>query len=161
MKNKNTLYILIPLVLVVWGLILWKVLSGTDGVVHTDYSPRVSENSEVADTARYLLRFGYHDPFLRVSREASVRTKTTSTSPEANKIKAINLNETKSIKKPTGLIYRGIISGKMDSVGLLELNGDKKLVSPTDQLGPYTIQRVEDGSLTITFMDNNYTYEKE
>ena len=61
MKSKVTTYILIAGVLVIWGIILWKVFSPKDDAPQIDMTPRkVVAVEEVVDT----LMLNYRDPFL-------------------------------------------------------------------------------------------------
>lgn len=159
MKNKKTLYLLIPLVLVIWGLILHKVFTHSRGDALLVCRVQVSAEENLVDTTRYVLRLGYPDPFLRSAPKSS-SARPESKPQKNNRIKQIELSSTQTISRPKGLVYHGIVSGKQESVGLLELEGKQTLVRPNDQLGSYLVKAVEADHLTIIYMDNSYTYEK-
>jgi len=160
MKNKKTLYILIPLVTSIWGLVIWKLI---------DYQPSgedcsqyiLTETEEIAtDTARYELRFGYRDPFLRSSLR-SVSAGSSKKRKKANNIKQIESTKVAATTKPVNLVYRGEVSGHRCKLGLVELEGDKVLVSEHSMVGAYTILSIETDSLILSYFDKRFTYGKE
>ena len=67
MKNKKLTYILVPLVLIVWGLIIYRIFNT---IHNTDDSPLLNtpiatingEKNTLLDT--FSLQLNYRDPFL-------------------------------------------------------------------------------------------------
>ena len=112
MKNKKTLFLLIPLVLVIWGVVIWKLIdyqpSGENSCQHF-----LTKTEEIAtDTARYELRFGYRDPFLR-SYVRAVSIGSSKKRKKTNNIKQIDFSR----------IYLFVITNGFQSVSGLINNG--------------------------------------
>lgn len=160
MKNKKTLYIMIPLVVAIWGLIIWKIIDyqPSDRDAISQFLPAIEEI--MSDTVKYELSFDYRDPFLRSSGRSASAGKPKS-KQRANNIKQVDLTKETPITKPATLIYRGEISGHRYKVGLLEMEGNKVLVREHTAVGEYTILSVETDSLTLSYCDKRFTYEKQ
>ena len=151
---------MIPLVVAIWGIIIWKIIDyqPSDQDATSRFLPATEEI--MTDTAKYELSFSYRDPFLR----SSVRTASTGKSPSkkrANNIKQVDLTKAATVTKPATLIYRGEISEHRYKVGLLEMEGNKVLVREHTEVGEYTIHSVETDSLTLSYCDKRFTYEKQ
>jgi hypothetical protein len=151
---------MIPLVVAIWGLIILKIIDyqPSDRDAISQFLPTVEES--MADTARYELNFDYRDPFLRSSVRSASAGKSTS-KQRANNIKQVDLSKQTQVTKPSTLIYRGEISGHRYKVGLLEMKGNKVLVREHTDVGEYTILSVETDSLTLSYCDKRFTYEKQ
>jgi hypothetical protein len=159
MKNKKLLYILIPLVAVVWGLIIWKVVAFRPEQ-QLPYANQLPQEEQPADTSRYELKINYQDPFLRSARNSGTSPALSSTK-KANNIKKVKINSLKGPVKPEGLIYRGVITCNNERVGLLEVSGQKRLIKEHTQVEEYHIVAVEMDSLRINFMEKEYVYGKQ
>lgn len=160
MKNKRTLYILIPLVATIWGVVIWKVIDYQPSGQDTNhlFLPIAEETTD--EITRYELSFGYRDPFLR----SSVRSASVSSSKKrerANNIIKVEITKVAAVTRPADLIYHGEISGHRHKVGLLEIEGNKVLVSESSMVGEYTILSVETDSLIISYRDKRFTYGKQ
>lgn len=159
MKNKKLLYILIPLVAVVWGLIIWKVLA-FQPEQQQPIAFQLPREEQPADTSRYELKINYKDPFLRSARNSGA-TPALSSQKKANNIKKVAINSVKGPVKPEGLIYRGVITCKDEKIGLLELGGQKRIIKEHTQVGEYRIVAVGMDSLRINYMEKEYVYGKQ
>jgi len=151
---------MIPLVVAIWGVIIWKIIDyqPSDRNTTSQFLPATEET--MTDTAKYELSFDYRDPFLRSSVRSASASKSLS-KQRANNIKQVDLTNETSVSKPATLIYRGEISGHRYKVGLLEMEGDKVLVREHTEVGEYTILSVETDSLTLSYCDKRFTYEKQ
>lgn len=160
MKNKKTLYILIPLVALIWGVVIWKVIDYQPS--DSDSKPYVFHASEEkdVDTGRYELRFGYGDPFLRSSQRRATAA-TSGNKTKANKIKQVDLTNVATVSRPADLVYRGEITGHRYKLGLLEVAGKRILVREHSVVGEYTILAVYSDSLTLSYSDKRFTYGKQ
>lgn len=157
MKNRRTLYILIPLVAVIWGIIIWQFFSYQPVLNKGEFRMTESHESIPEDSARYELNTRYRDPFLRFHHFT--------TSPDdqkkANNIKTVKLNSVTALKQPEGLIYRGVISGNNTRIGLLEIGGKKLLIRENSTVSGYRIVTVGSDSLKISYHDKLYAYAKQ
>jgi len=160
MKNKKTLYVLIPLTALIWSLIIWKVVVlRPDEQSLVGYQPQIAE-TETADTSRYILRLNYRDPFLRSSQNVDTRTSPVSVK-KANNIRTVNLKSVRSPSKPRELVYHGTITCNKQTVGLLEVGGEKKLIYKSSQVGDYQIIAVNKDTLRIVYLGKEYAYGKQ
>ena len=160
MKNKKTLWILIPLVLGIWGLILWKLLDYSSEDTSSSIVTLTYPESIAEDTAEYVLALNYRDPFLRSSWSPGT-TKPATQKTKKNNIRKVNIQSLKGPEKPAELKYKGAIQCNNSRIGLLEVAGERKLVSENTTLGQYAILKVEDDSLRISYMDKEFSYGKE
>lgn len=160
MKNKKTLIVLVPLVLLIWGLILWKVLDYQSADGGAGQNMYTSGEDPIADTTSYDLRFGYRDPFLR-SYSGSRSSESSKSKVRANNIKQVEIAKVANVVRPASLVYRGEIKGHRCKLGLLEVEGKKMLVSEHSTVGEYIILSVYSDSLTLSYRDKQFTYGKQ
>lgn len=157
MKNKKSIYILIPLVAIIWGIILWQVFSYQPSKSVGDLVVSIKDNTTIEDTSRYELTANYQDPFLRSRRI----TQNPVQKRKSNNIKPVRLNSVTVLSKPTGLVYRGVISGSNNKIGLLEIGEEKMLISEKSTVSDYEIMQVGEDSLIIRHHDILFTYAKQ
>lgn len=156
MKNRKALYVLIPLVAVIWGIIIWQFFSYQP--VRNDGELRMTEHESIPeDSARYELNTMYRDPFLR-SRQFTTKP---DDQKKANNIRTVKLNSVTALKQPEGLIYRGVISGNHTRIGLLEIGEKKLLIRENSTVSDYRIVTVGSDSLKISYHDKLYAYAKQ
>jgi hypothetical protein len=160
MKNRKALFILVPLVVLVWGLIIRQVFSYRSD--SADARPaRVNVAQEPgADTSRYVLMANYRDPFLRYSVNTSVES-SPSTRKRANNIKVVKTGSIKIPERPEGVIYRGIISSHDNRVGLLEIGEQRLLIREHSSIRDFMVLSMSKDSLKIEYHDKEFTYEKQ
>jgi len=160
MKNKKTLYILIPLVGLIWAVVIWKVIDyqPSDKDINP-YTIQISEDQDV-DTSKYELRFGYRDPFLRSSLRPT-SSPSSGKPAKANNIKQVEMSGLSPVTRPPDLVYRGEIEGHRYKLGLLEVAGKQVLVREKSSVGEYIILAVESDSLTLRYCEKSFTYEKQ
>jgi len=115
MKNKKNIYILLPAVILVWGLVGYRIFSvvqpsnNTSGQVRvTAFKPKVVE-----ETTPFTIRANYRDPFL-----GSLAQK------KSTKKKAVSVAYKKlKIPFPT-ITYKGMVAGEGNNrVFLITING--------------------------------------
>jgi len=160
MKNKKTLYILIPLVAIIWGIIVWRVIEFQPSHEDITFQPPLSTEEIEVDPIPYKLTFAYRDPFLRNTYKSGSATNSKS-KKKSNNIKAVDLAKVAEVKRPEGLVYRGEISGRRRELGLLEIDGRRVLISENSVLGDYTIESVQSDSIIIIYQDKRFTYGKQ
>jgi len=160
MKNKKTLYILIPLVAIIWGVVIWRVIDYKPSSQDLTFqAPAIIEEPSL-DTIPYKLTFDYKDPFLRNSYRSGTSTRA-KTKKKSNNIKKVDLSPEAVVKRPEGLVYRGEVSGRRSELGLLEMDSLRVLVRENSVLGDYTIESVQSDSLIIIYKDKRFTYGKQ
>lgn len=160
MKNKKTIYILVPLVALIWGVVIWKVFaykpSGSAEVI----PHYISDIPEEADTLRYVVSANYRDPFLRSPKSTGPK-KVTPGKKRENNIQKVRVNSVHGTSKPEGLVYHGLIDGRQDRVGLLELGSNRMLVEEGSMVVEYKILSVEPDTLRISYQKKVFAYGRQ
>lgn len=107
MKNKKNIYILLPLVLFVWGAVLYQVFSFTNSdEIIPDSSPEFSiKPLKINKKESFAINVNYRDPFLGKMYKTDTISHTKKSHPKTVKI----------IKQPEALVwpnivYKGLIS---------------------------------------------------
>ena len=136
MKNKKLLYILIPAVLLIWGLVIWNIISGLQ-LPDDDLQIASLPNYKTIDDSiqvDYSLKLNYSDPFLKGNYIKKTEPK------EKTVDKQINRRFSEQIKKPEPkkrviwpqVEYFGLIEGNK-KVGLFQIE-DKKAILKTGEI---------------------------
>jgi hypothetical protein len=151
MKNKKTAWILLPAVLLIWGLLGWKIYAAMKDDVPPTFTASttpapVTHEAVVPDT--YQLQLNYPDPFL-TTKKTPVRD--VRTSPE-------NPNSTPSPKVLTPvapaawpeLRYAGLVQSKDGkTLGFLSVNGQSHFVKANDVIDEIVVQKIWKDSVRV------------
>ena len=127
MQNKKLLYILVPVVVMVWGVIIFKVIDA----VSDDEIPVLNRQTEVVTTKRpdvsYELALNYPDPFLGRSRRSVSKKATVKKKAPARTRKK---KEPPKVQAPD-MRYNGRIENResSDERHLISLNGSAHIIS--------------------------------
>lgn len=158
MKNKKTLYFLVPLAGIIWGFIFWKIFSFNPEEEWMDYT--ISDEIErKTDTSVYRLVTDYGDPFLR--SESMAVNPIQSDGIKKNNVKPIRTGSKHGPEPPEGVIYYGVINGITRKVGLMEIKGEKLLVQENHFLSGLKIIHMGEDSLTVACQEKKYRYAKQ
>lgn len=149
-KSKGSLYILFPVVILIWGAIIYKIISafGDDATVLPDLpvsAPIVVVTGTVKDTFSLLpvekdpfLGYNYKQPVVRKSREE-------------NKIK---------VTWPE-IQYLGIISGQgKTSVYILQFDGQQLLLEKGRPTGGLAIVNGSPAKIQLKFQGDSRVFVK-
>ena len=163
MKNKKLLFILIPAVAIIWGLVIWNIIKGlqspeiSDPVAHLAAPVHFQDSNKVVKK----LQLDYSDPFLK-------RNYIVKTVPETKNIdKQINKRFSERVKKqePKRKVvwpevkYYGLIEGN-NTIGLFELEDKKTLLKKGDISNKITIEKIFNDSAIIVLDDEKKTIYK-
>lgn len=161
MKNKKTSWILLPAVLLIWGIIGWKIYAATRDNPSADVLPRSTaevapEKSDVPDTYRLLL--DYPDPFLATSKP--VATKPSGTNPHIPKPK-ISTEPVAAAVWPE-IRYAGLVKSPKDGkvVGFLTIDGTSHFVKSGDAIGSVSVKTIWKDSALVGFGKESRTIHK-
>lgn len=131
MRNRKYNKVLLPLVLLVWGLIGFRFWGGED----TPPARRMIEKSDLVETSlrdSFSLSLPFRDPFLGGPIDGHRR------SPKEQKTKS-----TKRIEEPIPQIaYKGVIEGE-ERMGLLVWEGKSTMVVREQRIRNARIARIE------------------
>lgn len=159
MKNKKLIYVLLPLVLVIWGVILFRVLSavgGKDDFAPIQRAPNIAL-SETLDSVDYQLKLDYPDPFLkRVSRS---RGPVAANNPNGGSSKKRNGKVVKTVKKLPlkwpKVDYMGIIRNKNEETPLclIQVDGKPHFLRLNEEIEELKLLAAYQDSIKFRFKD--------
>ncbi len=165
MKNKKFIWILLPGVLIIWGLIFFQVrkaVSSSNQPISTTV-PLEQLHTEVRDSSNYKLKLDYADPFLK-NRKPLVRTKSTA-NPTPKKITKPKVMKTitKLPLKWPNVVYKGLISNKKGnkSIYLLEVDGASLLMTAGEERDHLKLLKAYQDSVRVEYKgDERRTFIK-
>lgn len=128
MKNKKSIYILLPIVLLVWGFLIYQFFSMSNA---NPEIPKLSQGLSykkitIKEQDTFTIDVNYRDPFLG---KAYVKKETISNTENTNTVK-INRD---TLIWPS-IQYRGIVSDQKDKITIfmLEINQQSYLMKKKD-----------------------------
>lgn len=152
MKNKKTAYFLVPLVLLVWGMIGWKVYAAMnknkEGNMLQDKTEELKNSGEkIPDT--FDLIADYRDPFLANSIFKIEKSKL-----QSRKNEPVQTNKPLLQKEDFSwpeISYHGLIvrNGTERKVGFLRVNGSSYFVNSGDEAGGLKIGKISKDSVEV------------
>lgn len=130
MKNKKNIYILLPIVLLIWGAVLYQFFTFTSGEQEQVQSTEVAiKPFKIKDKDTFKISINNRDPFLGgiSSSENSTKVKKTITTNKTPKIK-------EEMQWPE-VSYKGIVSDNKEKVKvyMLIINGKTYLMKKGEQ----------------------------
>jgi len=152
LKNKKFIYILIPLVADIWGIIGYRIFKAIDGnsttIPVTSPVPVFTENKD--DTGSYELKLNYSDPFLRhvqSSRENGQQEK------EEKKKPLIKKTVTKIPLNWPQVIYKGTLkkTGSQKELCILEIDREAFFLVQNQQEKDIKLLKVYPDSVKVSF----------
>lgn len=147
MKSKTTIYLLIAAVLVIWGVIAWKLFAPSR-VETSIVPPSVPKAAVTSDRDTLLLN--YPDPFLKKQSGASTYT----TAPAKKKEPEPRLPK---IREECQLRYIGHIrQGKVRSC-IVESGGAHRSVAMGESVDGFRLAKIFPDSLVFTKDGFSYT----
>lgn len=169
MKNKKLTYILIPLVLGLWGTILYKIFH-TVNTKSTDLSVNKNIITDNMQTQTVLDTFSihpvYNDPFLRKKTNNANYQK-------AQPKPATNISETKKVVKPEvtqpsaitwpGIVYNGLVKNQKSNklLAMIQVNGQSNIMQTGDVFAELQLVKVTKDSIEILFHSERKTIKKQ
>lgn len=163
MKNKRLLYILIPLVLLIWGIIFYKIFTqinhGNDKPFFNQGLKNSSVTNNVKDT--FTIKANYRDPFL------TGHQKSTFGSEDDGQMMFSTAGFSKKKEPKTDIVipdlhYFGLIANtsKKQRIGLFRLNNKDALLKEGEVIEEFKIVRLFNDSVKITFKKIKKTIQK-
>ena len=143
LKNKKVTYLLIILVMVIWGLVFNKIYSKFGGNKRVEKSLPKSigsiENSK-GDSV-FTLILDYPDPFLKAGGLA-----------DNHPVTAANITQKQAIAWPS-IEYRGyiVLSNKKESTGLLKIQNSDLLVKQDKEYFGVKIRTITKDSIFVAY----------
>lgn len=153
MKNKKNIYFLLPAVLIIWGILIYKVIVGLNPSTHQNqttevvgqFIPKTLKQSET-----FTLKADYRDPFLgTIERKRTVPS-----------IKKRVETEKITIPFPT-ITFKGIVSpkGKNEEVFLILVNGQQHLFKKNSVINNVKLLSGNSQEIKLQFQDQKQTFQ--
>ena len=154
MKSKKSAYILLPIVLIVWGIIFYRIYSGIDDNELISVNHAIPADLKIEMTpSEYSLFLNYNDPFLK-------NTVRILTSPETQSQKQSMLPKAKTaedIKLPE-LQYTGMIRNAKNKhkIALLTIDQVSYMMKSGESQQNVTLLKVWNDSIQVEMGKKNF-----
>lgn len=144
LKNKKLVYLLLPLVLIIWGLIFYRIYTNLHGKqVNSSFRKQVTKEIDVSNNEeKPKLSLNYPDPFLKSASGGTVKTKV-SHQPTDEHSQPINWPM---------ITYRGMVRSekqKAKVMGFLRVGTKDLLVHKGDVAHELTVLRIAKDSIQL------------
>jgi hypothetical protein len=160
MKKKKTLYMMLPLVVLVWGFVVYQ-LFGSFFSAPSYAKEEVIQIASVDEIKKdtFLIVADYRDPFL--GKKAKSR-KLHSAINNAVSIPKGNSKKVKSEKVWPIIAYKGMIKNNNSNkrVGILSVEGKEHLIKETDIVSEITILSINKREVSVRFQKETKTITK-
>jgi hypothetical protein len=165
MNQKIVKFILIGGVIVVWGLIIYRIVDGLNGgnntpileaagVPATNFEPKADSFTLIAD---------YADPFIAAKDTVEAEPAITIMAPLINSpAPAVIKKTTEDVYKEGTIQYLGMIANpqKKLKIATIEINGKEMLVKEKEKVEGYIMKRIESEKIIIIFKGNSIIITK-
>jgi len=160
LKNKGVTYLLLAAVCLIWGIVIYRLISGMSDDETIDFAQsneKFVDLDSVSET--YSLIASYRDPF--IGKSTIVKTNTTPRT--VVKIAKPVVPVPGIIPKPVIYIdwsfiqYQGLISnkGKAKLIGLVKIKGEDHMVSVNSTIKDVKITFLNKDSVGVIFQGQN------
>lgn len=162
LKDKRALYVLLPLVVLIWSAVGWQVYQGVAG--SNEYTPLTFELKESTELSvdTFYLKGGYADPFKvkrSIARSATGTTAPRQTSKPKNK-KPIKTTLPTVVWPPIEYLgeINNVSSGKKTAI--LRVSGRTLTLEQGNQVQDITVLKCYSDSVVLRFSEQNRTIKK-
>lgn len=147
MKNKKMTYLLLVLTVLLWGGVVYRIVSytGNDSPIPQSAVKEVSMSR--ADTLDFSLKLDYRDPFLNTGRKQEV----------AGLRKGSNRVMSKPVPEPPVFKYKGLIRNKKNIYAVIESEGSVETVSKHTPIDGYRVLAINPDSLVVEKNGRKYS----
>jgi hypothetical protein len=162
MKNKKTGYFLVPVVLIIWGMIGWKVyavvLGNDKNAAITSPQSKIESITEIQDTIQLIAN--YRDPFLDKTSISEENSKLKIQNSKL-KIEKISIHPVLQASWPE-ISYHGLVkhSGSEKAVGFLDINGTTYFVEGGDEAGVVKVGKMWKDSVEVALGKEKRVFRK-
>ena len=154
MKNKKSLYILLPLVIIIWGTLFWKIFMGSQSNVSQPTKAIIKEvKDEEVRKERVVLSLNYEDPFLKSFAVGQPL-------PEVEKPKP--QQQVNRVVPWPMLEYHGLIKSHSTEkiVGMLNINNKKYLVHHEEVVQGISVVAIFPDSIVLINQSDQRSFKR-
>jgi hypothetical protein len=157
-KSKKAVYFLLPVVLVVWGLIFYKVfhaVNNSDDRFNYSTSQVNFSTGDSSITETFNISGNYRDPFLGKIYSDKVEVKT-DTKKETGPAKA------KQVMQWPVVRYGGMLGNEKNGnlLVMIKIHGTNKLMKAGDEFSGVEITKVFHDSVEVKFLKEKKIFKK-
>lgn len=168
MKNKKLTYVLVPAVILVWGLIFYRIFFNQEksDPMNTYRSDKSLNDTASAEQNDFQLSFHYTDPFLKniyVPKETEQQVRVFDARPDKSNQRRIvqPRTRTKRIIWPE-IVYNGIISdSSLKKLGLISIDKKNVLVNEGVTVQNIVVFGLYRDSVNLIFENDTQTFVKQ
>jgi hypothetical protein len=163
--KKKVIYILLPIVLMVWGTIIYRIfntvnqkntnVTNTIAIANTDFSN---------DLDTFSINPFYNDPFLRKKQIAeTIHTQTAFAKPiKVEELVKKNDSDTDNNKQWPSIIYHGRVKNieSQQQFAIIQINGQSVFMKTGDSESDLKLLKITDDSVEVSFKNNKKIIRK-
>ncbi len=155
MKNKKNLYILLPAVLIIWGLVIYRFFTGinpTTKIENTVEELGEFKPKKLQEADTFSVDLNYRDPFL-------------GTFPKKKKSAIKRKSPVKKEVQPEtsfpSISYKGLVTpkGKNQKVFLISVNNQQHLYTIGSSFNEVKLLSGNDKEITLQFQKQKQTFQ--
>jgi hypothetical protein len=149
-KNKKVTYILLPIVVLIWGYAFFQIFGGGKPAYIPVQSTVVIDEELLKDSLQFKpLIFDFSDPFLN---RKIISTKSTAVSNKPKQIRQIQVKKTK-VQKPVTIQWPNIkYGGTVNSVkALVSINRQLDILNVNDEFQAVKIDAIFEDSIKVEY----------
>lgn len=147
MKNKKMTYLLLVLTVLLWGGVVYRIVSYTGNDSPIPQNSVKESSMSRADTLDFSLKLDYRDPFLNTGRKQEV----------AGLRKVSNRVMSKSVPVLPAFKYKGLIRNKKKIYAVIDSDGSVETVSKYMPIDGYRILTINPDSLIVEKNGQKYS----
>lgn len=153
LKGKGSLYILFPLVVIIWGIIIYKIVKVFEDKPVTFRVTQMSEEERVTEISKdtFSLLPQEQDPFLGHTYKK----------PENSKPSKAANSATGKVEWPE-IVYLGLVSdtGKASTIHVVQINGKQFLLEKGNTADGVKLLLTGSNNVTFLFRGSRKTFSK-
>lgn len=151
-NNRSTIYFLFPLVLIIWGVIFYKVFYKNNREIFENQAKQIRLiDKDSVSVVDFRLNLDYEDPFLKKIRiQKKAQAEKTVLQPMAPE----------EVLMWPGIIYNGFIKNEKGGLVYLDINGKIVLVGLNEETNDIVVLNYAADSVLIRFKRENKWIKK-
>jgi len=161
MKSKKNLYILLAAVVIIWGLIIYRIIANVSfsADIPQNFSSTIQPINEQIKLDSFSIQANYRDPFLGKYIKKEVKKPVAKTGVK----KVVKQPVLNIISPKYNVRYKGIIANKnaKNSLAVLTIDGKELLMQKSDKYKDLTLLSIAKDSVLIGAPNGNFYVKRK
>lgn len=158
-QKKKTIYILMPIVILVWGFVFYQLYGyffSTPSYANTEEKTIINIDEIKKDT--FSIVANYRDPFLSQKRMQAANNRVVTKTNRSTTKK----NTSPTVLKWPSIQYKGMIKNNNSErrVAIVTVDGKEHIVNEGTTLNELKVVKIEKATITVSFQDEQKTINK-